>query len=100
LSYPAGIGSLESLLHRPWSRASTCEEIEKGSFCLRLLVTQRNSVADSLRGFQIVMVFCANLTPRARAGVLSLVHGPTWASFSPLLFILSLFLFLPDVGNP
>jgi hypothetical protein len=60
---------------------------------LRLSVTQRNSVADSLRVFQIVRVFSANLTPQVRAGALFTVHGPTWGSFSPLLFMLSLFLF-------
>jgi hypothetical protein len=59
---------------------------------LRLSVTQRNSDANSLRVFQIIKVFCANMKPRARAGALSPVHGSTWASFNPLLFMLSLFL--------
>jgi hypothetical protein len=100
LRYPASTGLPEPLLRRPWSGVSTCEEIEKGRVYLRLSVTQRNSVADSLWVFQNATVLCANLTPRARAGALSPVRGPTWACFNPLLFTFFLFLFLPDLGNP
>jgi hypothetical protein len=64
---------------------------------MRLSVTQGNSATKSLRVFQIARVLCANLTPRARAGALSPVCGPTRASFSPPLFTISLFLFLPGL---
>jgi hypothetical protein len=40
---------------------------------------------------------CAKMTPRARARARFPVHGPIRAGLSPLLFILSLFLFLPDL---
>jgi hypothetical protein len=59
-------------------------------------VTQRNSVEDSLWGFQIASVLYANLAKRARADALSPERGPHWAGFSQILFLLSLFLFLPD----
>jgi hypothetical protein len=53
-----------------------------------------NSVVASLRGFQIARGLCAK--PPARARV-SPVDGPAWAEFSPALFILFFFLFLPSL---
>jgi hypothetical protein len=67
-------------------RDLTLRRNRKGGAYLRMLVTQRNSAMASLRGFHITRVLCVNLIPRARAGALSPVRGPTWASFSPLLF--------------
>jgi hypothetical protein len=37
--------------------------------------------------------------PRARARAFPPVDGPTWASFGPKLFIVSPFLFLPELMN-
>jgi hypothetical protein len=67
---------------------------------LQLIVAQRNSTADSLRGFQITKVLCANLTPRARTRARSAGIGLARAELSPVLLTFSLFLFLPDFGNP
>jgi hypothetical protein len=66
---------------------------------VQLSVTHGNSATDSLWVSQITRVLYVNLTPRARAGVLSRMCGPTWARFSPILFIIFTFLFLPDLGN-
>jgi hypothetical protein len=63
-------------------------------------VTQANSAKGSLWVIRTARVLCAKTLVRPRMGALSPVHGPTWASFSPLLFILFLFLFLSDLGNP
>jgi hypothetical protein len=60
-------------------------------------VTQRNRAMSSLKVFQIPRVLYVNLTPGPRAGALSPVCGPTRASFSPPLFTISLFLFLPGL---
>jgi hypothetical protein len=60
---------------------------------------QGNSGKDSLWVFQIVRGRSAKMTPRARAGACFPGRGPTWADFSPLLFMLSPFLFLLDLGN-
>jgi hypothetical protein len=56
-------------------------------------VTQRNSAKATLRAFQMARVLCANLATQARAWARLPVQGPTWAGFSPLLFIFSLFFF-------
>jgi hypothetical protein len=74
----------------------TLRRNRKGGAYLRMSVTQRNSAKASLRVFQMATVLCANLATRAHASALSPEHGPYWASFSPILFLLSLFLFLPD----
>jgi hypothetical protein len=63
-------------------------------------VTQVNSVRDSLRVFQMTRDLCAKWTPRARALARSACRGLAQVRLSPLLFILFLFLFLPDLGNP
>jgi hypothetical protein len=59
---------------------------------MRMSETQRNSLNDSLRVFQIARGLCEKTPTRARFPV----RGPTRAGFSPLLFIPFLFLFLPD----
>jgi hypothetical protein len=66
---------------------------------VQMSVRQGNSATDSLRVFQIARVLCANLATRARARARFACRGPTRARLSPLLFMLSLFLFLPDLGN-
>jgi hypothetical protein len=64
-------------------------------------VRQRNIGEDSLRVFfQTIRDLYAKWTLWARAGTLSPVRGPVWASFSPVLFTFFLFIFLPDLGNP
>jgi hypothetical protein len=62
---------------------------------VQMSVRQGNSATDSLRVFQIGRVLCANLATRARFAC----RGPARARLSPLLFMLCLFLFLPDLGN-
>jgi hypothetical protein len=66
---------------------------------VKMLETHVNSGKDSLRVFQMTRGLCAKMTPRARAGARFPVHGPVRDGFSPLLFILSLFLFLLRLGN-
>jgi hypothetical protein len=99
LHFPAGTSSPEPLLRRPWSGVLTCEEIEKGRGYMRMSVTHRNSVHESLRVIQKSRVLCAKQTLRARGRVFA-CHGPARAKLSPLLFRLSFSLFLPDLGNP
>jgi hypothetical protein len=72
------IGGIRCQPHRSAGHCviSTCEEIEKGWVYLQLLVTQRNSVADSLWVFQNARVLYANLTPRARAGAVGGLRLP------------------------
>jgi hypothetical protein len=60
--------------------------------------TRVNSAEDSLRVFQTARGLYAKWIPRARA-VRFAGRGPTWTELSPLLFILSLFLFLPGLGK-
>jgi hypothetical protein len=62
-------------------------------------VTQKNSAMASFRVFQLSRVLYANLAKRARARARFACRGPARARLSPLLFMLSLFLFLPDLGN-
>jgi hypothetical protein len=93
LRYSASTGSPEPLLRRPRSRISTCEEIEKGRAYLRMSLTQRNSAMASFKVFQILRVFCVNLIPRARAGALSSVRGPAWASLAQYYSPFSFFFF-------
>jgi hypothetical protein len=62
-------------------------------------VRQGNSATDSLRGFQIARVLGAKLAAWARAGAHFACRGLARARLSSLLFMLSLFLFLPDLGN-
>jgi hypothetical protein len=66
---------------------------------VQMSVRQRNSGEDSLRFFQTTRDLCAKWTLRVRAGALSPVRAPVWASFSLVLFTFFLFLFLPDLGN-
>jgi hypothetical protein len=66
---------------------------------LHLSVTQTNSTGDSSLVFQIVMAFCVNPTPRARAGAFS----PSWAvsgQIKPSTVGLFPFSFLPELENP
>jgi hypothetical protein len=63
-------------------------------------VRQINSKEDSLRVFQTTRDFCAKWTSRARARARSAGRGLARVRLSPLLFRFSLFLFLPDLGNP
>jgi hypothetical protein len=76
----------------------TLRRNRKGRAYLRMSVTQRNSAMTSLRVFQITRVLCVNLTPRGRPRAHFACRGPARARLSPLLFMLSLFLFLPDLG--
>jgi hypothetical protein len=62
--------------------------------------THVNSAEDSLRVFQITRVPCVNLAMRGRAWARFACRGPARVRLSPLLFMLFLFLFLPDLGNP
>jgi hypothetical protein len=62
-------------------------------------VTQRNSAMTSLRVSQLARVLCANQAKQARARARFPYRGPARARLSPLLFMLSFFLFLPDLGN-
>jgi hypothetical protein len=88
----------------PWSVTSIHEEIERGGALVQLSVKQRNSGEDSLRVFQTTRDLCAKWTPRARARARararSACRGPVRAKLSPILYMLFLFLFLPDLGNP
>jgi hypothetical protein len=59
-------------------------------------VRQRYSKEESLRVVRTVRGLCAK-TP---ARVCFACRGPSRARLSPLLLMLSLFLFLPDLGNP
>jgi hypothetical protein len=77
----------------------TLRRNRKGRAYMRMSVTQRNSAMASLWVFQITRVLCVNLIQQSRAGALSPVRGPTWTSFSPLLFTFFLFLFLSDLEN-
>jgi hypothetical protein len=69
----------------------------KGGALVQMSVRQRNSGEDSLWGFQTTGGLSVKITPRGRAGARFPRRGPTWADFSPLLFIPSLFLFLPGL---
>jgi hypothetical protein len=74
----------------------TLRRNRKGGALVQMSVRQRNSGEDSLRVFQTTRDLCAKWTPRTRFTC----RGPARARLSPLLFMLSLFLFLPDLGNP
>jgi hypothetical protein len=63
---------------------------------VQMSVRQRNSREDSLRVFETTRDLCAKWTLRARYAC----RGSARFRLSPLLFILFLFLFLPDLGNP
>jgi hypothetical protein len=67
---------------------------------VHMSVRQRNSREDSLRVFQTTRDLCAKWTLWARVRVRSACRGPARVRLSPLLFILFLFLFLPDLENP
>jgi hypothetical protein len=66
---------------------------------VQMSVRQRNSGEDSLLVFQMTRDPCAKWTPRARARARFAYHGRLGLRLSPLLFILSLFLFLLDLEN-
>jgi hypothetical protein len=66
---------------------------------VQMSVGQRNSGKYSLWVFQTVRGLSAKMTPRASASARFPGRGPTWADYIPLLFIPSVFLFLPGLGN-
>jgi hypothetical protein len=70
----AGMGSPEFLLRRPRSWTSPCEEIEKGRAYLHLLVTQRNSVTDSI-GFSNTLGSPCKLSTAGARGRVCLFTG-------------------------
>jgi hypothetical protein len=59
--------------------------------------THVNSAWGPLLLVQKAEVFCVKEPTRARARCVSPGRGPYRAGFNPLLFILSLFLFLPGL---
>jgi hypothetical protein len=59
-------------------------------------VRQRYSWEESLRVIRIAKGLCA----KARAGAHSAGIGLARVELSPVLLTFSLFLFLPDLGNP
>jgi hypothetical protein len=62
-------------------------------------VKHRNSVAAPFQVVRIGKDFCAKTPTRAHARAHFPVRGLTRASFSPVLFIIFLLPFLPDLGN-
>jgi hypothetical protein len=66
---------------------------------VQMSVRHGNNAKDSLRGFQIARVLCANLAMQARARACFPKHGPTWAGFSPILFIIFPFSFSARLGK-
>jgi hypothetical protein len=80
----------------PPSWTSTCEEIEHGGDFCKVSVTPLNSAATPLLVIQKDRAVLAK-SARARARALFSCSGLTWASFGPILFIVFLFLFLPEL---
>jgi hypothetical protein len=78
------------------SWTSTYEEIEHGGDFCKVLVTPLNSVVTPLLVIQKERVVLAK-SARARAWALFSCSGLTWAGFGPILFIVFLFLFLPEL---
>ena len=66
---------------------------------MQLSVRQRQGRKESLRVFQTARGLCAKTPARARAAR-SVGIGLARAELSPVLLTFSLFLFLPDFGNP
>jgi hypothetical protein len=60
-------------------------------------VTETNSAHGSSLVIQTPEDLGANCPPRVHARARLPVHGLIWASFSPILFMLFLFLFLPGL---
>ena len=75
----------------------TLRRNRKGRTSVQISVRHRNSAKDSLRVFQIVRAHCANLAKQVHARARFPERGPTWAGFSPILFIIFPFLFLLDL---
>jgi hypothetical protein len=72
----------------------TLRRNKKGGALVQMSVRQRNSGEDSLLVFSNDEgPLCKIHTAGARAGALSPVRGPIWASFSPVLFTFFVFLF-------
>jgi hypothetical protein len=89
-------GARHVVVHR---RGSRVVNNRKGRGLFEIVSDTRNSTADSSKVFQITRVPGEKLAERARAGAFA-CHGPSRARLSPVLLTFSLFLFLPDFGNP
>jgi hypothetical protein len=65
----------------------------------KLSATHRNSAGHPVRVIQNARgLFAKSVQARAR-GRASASSGLTWAAFGPILFIVFLFLFLPEVNK-
>jgi hypothetical protein len=91
------VGARPDAVHR---RGSRVVKNRKGRGLFVIVSDTRNSTVGSSKVFKITKVPGEKLVARTRVRARSTCIGLAQAELSPVLLMLSFFLFLPDLGNP